>query len=129
MSLRNLMALSACSVSSSTSSRTVCSLVAARAVRQRDQQAGASVFEEVVDAFELAGEQFVVMAELEQLRVRIFQQLDGGLGAGERVVEEGGIPADHGQVVRVVGDAAPAESPGARHRKAAEFLPRTIWAI
>ena len=36
MSLRNLMALSARSVSSFTSSSTVCSLEAARAVRQRD---------------------------------------------------------------------------------------------
>ena len=69
-------------------------------------EAGASIFEEVVDAFEFAGEEFVVMAEFEQLRIGVFEQLDGGLGAGDRVVKKGSIPADHGQVGRIVRDAA-----------------------
>ena len=76
------MALSARSVSSLTSSRTVCSFEAARAVRQRDHQSGAPGFEEVVDVFQFGGQQFVVVAELEQLRVGVLQKLDRGLGAG-----------------------------------------------
>ena len=76
------MALSARSVSSFTSNKTVCSLEAARAVRQRDQQSGASGFEEVVDVFQFVGEQLVVVAEFEELRVGVLQELDGGLGSG-----------------------------------------------
>src|SRR5437660_158253 len=69
-------------------------------------EAGASIFEEVVDAFEFAGEEFIVMAEFEQLRIGVFEKLDGGLGAGDRVVKKGSVPADHGQVGRIVRDAA-----------------------
>ena len=45
------------------------------------------------------------MAELEQLRVGVLQQLDGGFGAGLRVVDEGRVPSDHGEVVGIVGNA------------------------
>jgi len=44
-------------------------------------EAGAGV-EEVVDAFEFFGQEFVVVAEFEQLRVGVLQELDGGFGAG-----------------------------------------------
>ena len=81
MSLRNLIALSACSVSSVTSSNTVCSLVAALAVRQRDQKSGALV-EEVVNPFQFTGQQIVVMTKFKQLRVGVLQQLNRGLRPG-----------------------------------------------
>ena len=68
-------------------------------------EAAASAIEEVVDDFELLGEQIVVVAELEELRVGVLQELNGGFGAGRAVVDEGGVPADHGEVVRIVGDA------------------------
>ena len=68
-------------------------------------EAGASLFEEVVDVFQFAGEQFVIVAELEELRVGVLQKLDGGLGAGGRVIDEGGVPSDDGEVGRIVGDA------------------------
>ena len=45
------------------------------------------------------------MAELEQLRVGVLQKLDGGLGAGVGVVDEGGVPSDDGEVVGIVGNA------------------------
>ena len=45
------------------------------------------------------------MAEVEELGVGVLDELDGGLGAGGGVVEEGGVPADDGEVVDVVGDA------------------------
>ena len=45
------------------------------------------------------------MAEVEELGVGVLDELDGGLGAGGGVVEEGGVPADNGKVVNVVGDA------------------------
>src|SRR5271157_1532383 len=66
---------------------------------------GPARVEEVVDVFQLFGEQLVVMAELEQLRVGVLQELDRGLGAGGRVVDEGRVPADHGQIVGIVGNA------------------------
>ena len=44
------------------------------------------------------------MAELEQLRVGVLEQLDGGLGADWSVIDEGGVPADHGQIVGIVGN-------------------------
>ena len=68
-------------------------------------EAGASGVEEVVDVFEFLGEQFVVVAELEQLRVGVLQELDGGLGADGGVVDEGGVPSDDREVVGIVGDA------------------------
>src|SRR5215467_9977879 len=55
-------------------------------------EAGASGFEEVVDVLQLNAQQFVIVAELEQLRVGILQQLNGGLGSGLRVIDEGGVP-------------------------------------
>jgi hypothetical protein len=66
---------------------------------------GASFFQEVVDAFQFAGEEFVVVAELEELRVRVLQQLDGGLSAGGRVVDEGSVPSDDSEVGGIVRDA------------------------
>src|SRR5579863_37146 len=68
-------------------------------------QAGASSIEEIVNVFEFLGQKFVVVAELEQLRVGVLQQLDGGFGAGGSVVNESGIPADHRDVVGIVGHA------------------------
>src|SRR5689334_14811597 len=46
------------------------------------------------------------MAEFKQLGVRILEKLDGGFSARCRVVKKCGIPADDGQVVRVVGNPA-----------------------
>src|SRR5579859_948980 len=66
---------------------------------------GASLFEEVVDLLQLLGHQLVVVAELEQLRVGVLQKLDGGLGAGSGVVDEGCVPSDDCEVVRIVRDA------------------------
>ncbi len=51
------------------------------------------------------GEQLVVVAEFEELGVGVFEELDGGFGAGGVVVEEGAVPADDGEVVGVIGDA------------------------
>ena len=45
------------------------------------------------------------MAELEELRVGVLQKLDRGLGSGGGVVDEGGIPSDHREVVRIVRNA------------------------
>src|ERR1022692_1284323 len=67
-------------------------------------EAAASALEEVVDIFKLFGEQLVVMAELEELRVGVLQELDGSLGAGRTVVDEGGVPADYGEIVGIVGN-------------------------
>src|SRR5579863_9995753 len=65
----------------------------------------ASAIEEVVDFFQFGGEEFVVVAELEELRVGILQELDSSFGAGGAVVNEGGVPSDHGEIVRIVGNA------------------------
>ena len=80
-------------------------MAAARAVRQRDQSPVASGFEEVVDVFEFLGHELVVVAELEELGVGVLQQLDRGLGAGGRVVEEGRVPSDDREVAGIVRDA------------------------
>lgn len=69
-----------------------------------EEDSGA-LFERVVDGVELAGEEVVVVAELEELGVGVLEELDGGLRAGGGVVEEGGVPADDGEVGGVVGDA------------------------
>ena len=45
------------------------------------------------------------MAEFQQLRVGVFEQLDSGLGAGFAVVKKSRVPADDGQIVRIVGNA------------------------
>ena len=45
------------------------------------------------------------MAELEELGVGVFEELDGGLGADGGVVEKSGVPADDGEVGGIVGDA------------------------
>src|SRR5271169_214125 len=63
-----------------------------------------TVFHEIVDALQFAGQQFVVVAEFEELRVGVFQQLNHGFRARRRVVEKRGVPADHGQVVWIVRD-------------------------
>ena len=123
------MALSARSVSSFTSSRTVCSLLAAWAVRQRDHESGASGFEEVVDVFEFLGQELVVVAELEQLRVGILQQLDGGLGAGGRVVEKGGVPSDDREIVGIVRNARLQNLLALAIGEDGCISPRTTWAM
>ena len=58
----------------------------------------------VVNGVEDPGQQLVVVAKLEKLGVGVLQKLDGGFGAGGAVVEEGGVPADDGQVGGIVGD-------------------------
>src|SRR6266850_1428807 len=42
------------------------------------------------------------MAEFEQLRVGVFQQLDDGFCAGGAVIEKCTVPADYRQIVRIV---------------------------
>src|SRR5580692_2761903 len=68
------------------------------------QHSGALV-ERCVNAFQFAGEEFIVMAEFEQLRVGIFQQLNGGLGAGFAVIQKSRIPTDYCQIIGVIRDA------------------------
>ena len=92
-------------------------------------EAGASGFEEVVDVFEFLGEQLVVVAEFEQLRVGVLEQLDGGLGAGVRVVDKGGVPSDDGEVVRIVGDAGLQNFLALAVGERGSISPRTTCAI
>src|SRR5215469_18272602 len=68
-------------------------------------EAGASRFEEVVDVLQLMRHEIVVVAELEELGVGVLQKLDGGLGPGLRVVNEGGVLSDDGEVSGIVRDA------------------------
>src|SRR5215469_2975465 len=68
-------------------------------------EAGTSGFEEVVDVFQLVRHEYVIVAEFEELRVGVLQELNGGLGSGLRVVDEGGIPSDNGEVAWIVRDA------------------------
>src|ERR1700675_3770730 len=42
------------------------------------------------------------MAELEQLRVGVFQQLDNSFRAGSAVIEQRAVPADYRQIVWIV---------------------------
>ena len=67
------------------------------------EDAGAFV-EQGIDALQLIGEEIVVVAEFEELRVGVLEELNGSIGAGGGVVEEGCVPADDGEVVGVVGD-------------------------
>src|SRR5436305_1591759 len=45
------------------------------------------------------------MAELEQLGVGIFEQLNDRVRTGRAVIEKRAIPADHSQIVRIIRDA------------------------
>src|SRR5215472_3283072 len=69
-------------------------------------EASPARFEEVVNAFQLTGEELVVVAKLEQLRVGVLEKLNRGFGAGGSVVEERAVPTDHGEVIRIVRDSA-----------------------
>src|SRR2546427_1964270 len=42
------------------------------------------------------------MTKLEQLRVCIFQKLDGSLSADFTVVQECRVPANYGQIIRII---------------------------
>ena len=68
------------------------------------KDSGRAAVHEIVNALQFAGQQFVVVAEFEELRVGVFEQLDDGFRAARRVVEERPVPADHGEVVRIVRD-------------------------
>src|SRR4051812_23680252 len=68
------------------------------------QESGA-LLERCVYAFQLTCQQLVVMTELEQLRVCVFQQLDRRLRSGSRVVEKRSIPSDDCEIVRIKRDA------------------------
>jgi hypothetical protein len=63
------------------------------------------LLERVVDVGEDSGEQLVVVAELEELRVGVLEQLNGGLRAVVRVQEKRRVPADDREVGVVVRDA------------------------
>src|SRR5262245_9298903 len=60
-----------------------------------------------VDAFEFRVEQLIVVTKFEQLRVRKFEDLDGGLRAGFRVEDEGAVPCRDDQVVGEIRNAMP----------------------
>ena len=51
------------------------------------------------------GQQFVIVAEFQQLRVGVFEQLDGRPGRRRIVENERGRPADYEQIVGIVGNA------------------------
>src|SRR5580700_2572558 len=67
-------------------------------------KSAASALQEVVDVLELLGKKFVVVAEFQQLRIGILQELDSRFGAGRSVVDKGSIPSDHGEVAGIVGN-------------------------
>src|ERR1035437_7998225 len=67
-------------------------------------KSAASALQEVVDIFKLLGKKFVIVAELEQLRIGILQELDSRFGAGRTVVDKGSIPSNHGEVAGIVGN-------------------------
>src|SRR5262245_30381583 len=60
-----------------------------------------------VDAPQLVVEQLVVIAELEELRVRVFEQLDRALCGVLRIVDERRVPRRDDEVVGEIGDAVP----------------------
>src|SRR5262249_59796927 len=61
-------------------------------------------FERAVDVGEQVSEQLVVVAEFEELHVRVFEEVDNrGSGVG-LVIDKGGGPADDGEVRGVVGE-------------------------
>lgn len=64
-----------------------------------------ALLEGVIDGVEYGCQQLVVVAKFEKLRVSVFEKLNGGFGAGGGVVEEGGVPADDGEVGGIVRDA------------------------
>jgi hypothetical protein len=53
-----------------------------RARQTPARQSPGLVAEGIVDTVENAGEEFIVVAELKELGVGVFEELDGGLGAG-----------------------------------------------
>src|SRR6202163_152408 len=53
---------------------------------------------------QFAGEQLVVVTELQQLRIGVLQKLDGRLSASLAVVQESGVPANYSQIIGVVGN-------------------------
>ena len=61
----------------------------------------------LVDDVELAIEQRVVGAQLEQLRIGELEDVRDGVGAVAPVVDERGVPLHQGQVVYEVGEAKP----------------------
>src|ERR1700674_1829406 len=68
------------------------------------EDTGRAAVHKIVDAFQFARQQFVVVPEFEELRVGVFEQLNDGFRAGRGVIEKRSVPADHGQVVRIVRD-------------------------
>src|ERR1700746_2484912 len=45
------------------------------------------------------------MAEFQELRVGVLQQLNGGFSTGLRVINEPRVPPDDGKIVGIIGDA------------------------
>src|SRR6266852_4086804 len=58
--------------------------------------------ERAVHVGQQAGKEFVVVAKLQQLRVRVFEQIDNRGGGVRLVVYKPGAPARHDQVGRVI---------------------------
>ena len=52
-------------------------------------------FEGAVDIGEQGGQEFVVVAKFQKLRVCVFQKIDDGGGGVGFVVDQSGGPADH----------------------------------
>src|SRR6266496_6542482 len=63
------------------------------------------LIQELIDPIQLTSQQLIIMAELKQLRIGIFQQLYGSFRPGGGVIEERAIPPDHGQIIGIVGNA------------------------
>ena len=96
------MALSARSVSSFTSNSTVCNLEAALGRAPARPPSSAADFQEVVDVLQFLGQQLVVVAELQQLRVGVLQKLDRRLRPGLGVVDEGRVPSNDREIAGIV---------------------------
>src|SRR5713226_8444010 len=62
--------------------------------------------ERAVHVGQQAGEEFVVVAKLQQLRVRVFEQIDNRGGGVRLIVYKPGAPAGHDQVGRIIRKSA-----------------------
>src|SRR4029077_15468606 len=78
--------------------------------------------ERAVHVGEQAGEQLVVVAKLEQLRVRVFEQVDDRRRGVRLVVDKPGAPTGHDQVRRIIRQSAAQDLvalPGGERRRLA----------
>src|ERR1039457_2137221 len=90
------------------------------------------MFQRCVDTSQFAGQQLVVMAELQQLRVDVLQDLHRSFGARRCVINQRGIPSNHDQVVGIVGKTGLQNvivlTARERGQLAAQYL-RNLWPV